>query len=162
MSTRKKVLSNDEWSQPNLADITKHVNEGRNQISMVAQNQGGPAGALAVLLFKTQDGSVIEVVTDRSWKTSISESKGWLGASYDDSQWRMLRDRSFRRENLPWSGSVNRDAIASMLGGEQNGEFTLKSLRMRKYQKASKSNAFSAFRKRWVLGLLLQPITKVD
>jgi putative heme-binding domain-containing protein len=121
----KKVISNDEWSQPNLADITKHVSEGRNQISMVARNQGGPAGALGVLLFKMQDGSVIEVVTDKSWKTSTSESKGWSGASYDDSQWENATEIGvLGAENLPWSESVNRDAITSMLGGEQNGEFT--------------------------------------
>ncbi|MFN7841760.1 MAG: c-type cytochrome [Pirellula sp.] len=120
-----KVIGNDEWSQPNLADITKHVREGRNQISMVARNQGGPAGALAALLFQMQDGSVIELLTDKTWKTSIAESKGWSADSFDDSQWSNATEIGLLgADNLPWSGSVNRDAIVSMLGGGQDGEFT--------------------------------------
>ncbi|XZE21414.1 c-type cytochrome [Pirellulaceae bacterium SH449] len=119
-----KVLSNDEWSQPNLVDITKHAKEGRNQLAMIARNQGGPAGALILVLFLMEDGSLVEVVSDSSWKASAKEVAGWQELGFDDSAWgNAIEFGKLGASGLPWSGSVNRDSLLMLLEGGEEGEF---------------------------------------
>ena len=73
------------WENVSSIDISSYLKEGSNTISIVAQNESGPAGLLAKISF--DNGSTL--VTDTSWTTldgitpvtttSASSKQAWTG-----------------------------------------------------------------------------------
>ncbi len=66
----REIGSMDDWTTPIEVDLTPFLSSGRNDLVVHAQNQGGPAGLLAVLGLEFADGSSERVVTDSSWVAS--------------------------------------------------------------------------------------------
>ncbi|MCU0711593.1 MAG: c-type cytochrome [Pirellula sp.] len=120
-----KVITSNDWAQLGTSDLTKVLREGRNQISMIARNQGGPAGAIVALIVLLEDGTQIEVVSDKTWRATTKEFQGWQTTNFDDSKWETATEIGLLgNDALPWSGSVNREVLSASLGGGTEGEFT--------------------------------------
>ena len=120
----KQVATSDDWGQLSAADLSKVLKPGNNVIAIAAQNDGGPAGLIAQLHAVTRSGKVITLGTDASWKVTAADSnqspgKNWKQIAFDDKSW--LRPQilgPLGAGNLPWSNSVGKGAIASMLSGK--------------------------------------------
>ena len=121
-----KAVRSDDWSQLEGSDISQLFKSGKNVISIAAKNEGGPAGVIAALVVKMENGKTIELVTDATWKAS-DNAKGaaWRKVDFDDAAWKSANViAAIGDSKLPWSSSINRDALLSAFGGgSASGEF---------------------------------------
>ncbi len=121
----KKVLAGDEWTQPYIVDIARHVKSGSNIIAATGRNQGGAAGLIALAVIVREDGSVLEVATDGTWKVKPNARGNWRSEEFNDQDWKAARVvGTIGQSNLPWSRDINRDSLLSALGGSEQAEFT--------------------------------------
>lgn len=58
-----------------------------NTFAVNATNDVGSAGLIATILVTYQDGSNETVVTDGSWKASLTVPQGFESPTFDDSDW---------------------------------------------------------------------------
>ena len=75
----KKVASGTEWSQAMDVDVTGKLADDDNVLEIVAQNQGGIAGAVLKLALKVGD-QWHYVVTSADW--TVAEKRGAAGKPY--------------------------------------------------------------------------------
>ncbi len=61
------VAAHDEWRNALVEDVGVYVHRGENVLALVAQNEGGPAGAWAELVIEDPAGKRVRVATDGSW-----------------------------------------------------------------------------------------------
>ncbi len=119
----RKVVAADEWSDIATADVTRNIKPGKNVIAVTARNDGGPAGVMAYLQIVTANGKQ-ELVTDSSWKASASTDGKWRALGFDDSSWTAVHEiGKLGDQSLPWSGSVDREALQTAFGSGSGGEF---------------------------------------
>lgn len=81
---------------PNLGgqfDVTNFVASGNNAISAATKYTGtnNLRGLIVRLLITYTDGSIQEVVTDATWKTSTTKTTGWENVGYADQGWQAAR-----------------------------------------------------------------------
>ncbi len=120
----KKVTSATDWAQLSTSEVGNRLKSGRNVISIAARNQGGAAGAIAILIITMQDGRTMEIATDESWRGSADAKGKWRTAEFDDKNWSPVQVvGTLGDTTLPWTGNVDRDAILSAFGSGANGEF---------------------------------------
>lgn len=120
----KKVTSADDWAQLATSDVANRLKAGKNVIAISARNDGGPAGVLSMLVVSLQDGSTVEVVSDESWRGSGSAEGRWRVSGFNDKSWENVKViGKLGDSQLPWSASVDRDAIATAFGSSNGGEF---------------------------------------
>lgn len=120
---KTQVATSDEWAQFATADVSKLLKPGKNVIAIAAQNAGGIAAAIAYLRVETDKG-VIEIASDESWKVANTPTGDWQSTGFDEASWtkpRMIG--AMGQPNLPYSDSINRDALLAALGSGTPGEF---------------------------------------
>ena len=121
----KRVVRSNAWETLETGDAKKHLTSGVNTIAISAKNDGGPAGVIATLHVKTKSGTTVNVSTDATWK-GAANSKGaaWRNTGFDDKDWSNVQViGAIGDAKLPWSASINREALESAFGGGSSGEF---------------------------------------
>ncbi len=84
----QEIGSGSLWREVKNYDVHVQVREGRNVLAVEAMNTAGDICGLIVNLHaKKKDGSVIQVYTDETWKTTDQEQPGWKEVGFDDSNW---------------------------------------------------------------------------
>jgi hypothetical protein len=72
----KKVITGDNWEQPQSADLTSAFKTGENEITLIATNGGdtpNPAGA-AIHIAMKRDGKWAEIVSDATWEAASGKA----------------------------------------------------------------------------------------
>ncbi len=121
-----KAVRADDWSRLEATDVSQLFKLGKNVISIAAKNEGGPAGVIAAVSIKLDNGKTIEVVTDATWKGSDGgKGAAWRKGDFDDSAWKTAGVIGAMGDGkLPWSSSIDREALLSAFGnGAVGGEF---------------------------------------
>ncbi len=78
----------DAWKNPQVFQVKRYLKKGKNILAIMVENLSrGPAGLLCRLRVEMEDGDVIDICSDESWKTSDRENEGWLEIPFDDSEW---------------------------------------------------------------------------
>ncbi len=78
---RQKAGAGDNFTRANAVDVAPMLRTGENQIEVIADNGGdqpNPAGLIGAIVVRFADGSVRDVVTDRSWESKTGDK--WLAA----------------------------------------------------------------------------------
>ena len=75
------------WQSVERYDITALLAAGKNVLGVKGLNMGGPAGMLLAARIELEDGTVIEVQSDKSWRTYLLPETAWSTAAYDDAAW---------------------------------------------------------------------------
>ncbi|MBC7326690.1 family 78 glycoside hydrolase catalytic domain [bacterium] len=84
----RKVGEGDNWQEPQIYQVEDLVNNGENVLAIQVKNsQKGPAGLLCSLMVELENGDIIEITSDDSWKAESKEEKGWQELGFDDSRW---------------------------------------------------------------------------
>lgn len=87
----KAALTNNDWNEASKANITALLKPGPNWIVAEAQNEGGPAGFVARLTYKTADGKEILLESDTTWQSRVAGESEWKAAKavgrYGDEPW---------------------------------------------------------------------------
>lgn len=85
-----EVLVNQDWGSPSKADVTAQLKPGTNQLEAEARNQGGVAGFLARLQYRTSEGE-FTVESDATWSARLPGQAEWKSAKevgrYGDEPW---------------------------------------------------------------------------
>lgn len=113
----QQVLKGSNWQQLEAADIKPFLQSGKNQISVLATNEGGAAAFLARLDIQAQDGSVQSVVTDgnwRSWNHAASPLRGnWRRADLNEQRWTAAKTLgAVGGSGIPWTAHIQPAALA--------------------------------------------------
>ena len=76
-----RVLVHDEWSALGAVDVTAHVRSGANTLTMLAKNDGGPAGAWCELLIEGAEGKRLRLISDGSFTAQrLAKDADWKRA----------------------------------------------------------------------------------
>jgi putative heme-binding domain-containing protein len=109
-----KVLSSNNWSQLPSADVTPHLRRGLNVLTIVARNEGGPAGAIAMLHVMLQGQSPQRIVTDGSWKVAPHGLATATAVELDTSRWQQAKVvGQVGDAKLPWGRALKPAAFAT-------------------------------------------------
>ena len=76
------------WKSIEKYDITEMLEAGRNVLAVKGENMGGPAGLLVAARIEMPDGSAVELVSDKSWRSWLLPETEWAKADYDDHLWK--------------------------------------------------------------------------
>jgi hypothetical protein len=71
-------------------DITRQLRPGPNVLAVTATNGGkepNPAGLVGRFVIHFDQGPPLVGITDKTWKTTQRQEKGWTGMEFDDSSW---------------------------------------------------------------------------
>ena len=80
------------WQSVEKYDITALLAAGKNVLGVKGINMGGPAGLLLAARIELEDGTVIEIQSDKSWRTYLLPETAWSTAAYDDAAWLAVVD----------------------------------------------------------------------
>ncbi len=120
----KRVCSGGEWERLETADITRNLDLGKNVFAVEAANSGGPAAFVLQVMIDFGDGKKTMFATDASWRTTIKSVGDWKSKDYDDTSWKPARViGAIGSGELPWSGTINADTLASALSGNAQSAF---------------------------------------
>lgn len=75
------VGKSDTWGTFDAIDISSHLKNGGNVITVAVTAAGGPAGMAALLKWTKPDGTMERVPSDRHWQVSASEGSGYAPAA---------------------------------------------------------------------------------
>jgi alpha-L-rhamnosidase len=70
--------------------IDRFLKPGRNSLAVMAANHGNspnPAGLIVAVTIESQDGDVLEIISDAEWKASSKKLPNWQAANFDDASW---------------------------------------------------------------------------
>lgn len=85
------IHNGNEWAQLYNLELSSWLaGGGAHQLAIAAENrtdQPSPAGLIGRLMVTFDDGSIMAVDIDESWKTSKEESPSWKALDFDDSGW---------------------------------------------------------------------------
>lgn len=73
-------------------DLTALLQSGRNVLSLIGWNGGGPAGVIARLVARRANGQEVVVYSDSSWRALKTEPPAdWINLAFDDTSWASVR-----------------------------------------------------------------------
>jgi len=87
----RRVRNGNNFKEAVATDLTEHLHPGKNVVAIEVANVGdtaNPAGLLAVLLFRFQDGSPRTIVSDGQWRCSQAGPQNWMNVDFDAEGWR--------------------------------------------------------------------------
>jgi hypothetical protein len=91
------------WQDVHHYSLQAILMRGRNIIAIEARNAGGPAGAVAMLRWRSGS-QTSELVTDGHWRVKESPAAGWERSDADDTSWPAATLIAALGEG-PWAGS---------------------------------------------------------
>ena len=120
----KQVASSSEWQEPMDADVTASIVSGKNVIEAEVANEGGVAAFVLKLAVLTNDGKMIEVVTDETWQVAEKRGKesfetASLRGSYGEGPWNNVFD------NVALAGRVPAGTFELLPGFQVERLFTV-------------------------------------
>ncbi|MFT5469376.1 MAG: putative heme-binding domain-containing protein [Verrucomicrobiales bacterium] len=83
----KKVGTAKDWGSPVMTDVRKFLQGGDNVIAVRAHNRGGVAAFVLKLYITGITPETTTVLSDPSWKMSLTSPEGWQTLGFDDSAW---------------------------------------------------------------------------
>lgn len=87
----KEAGGGQSFTNPDVIDIAKHLQSGKNVIAIEVNNVGdnpNPAGMIAMARIEFNGEAPLTTFSGAGWKTNDTESAGWKEAEFDDSTWK--------------------------------------------------------------------------
>ena len=110
----RHYATGSEWRLMKSHDVSEQLQAGRNVVAVKATNKNGASAGLAVRIKLVAPGGVEQLLfSDRTWKTSLKEARGWQRIDYNDAQWVPARSFGPVATTAPWAGQVAVDSGAA-------------------------------------------------
>ncbi|NOX53749.1 MAG: hypothetical protein GXP27_04805, partial [Planctomycetes bacterium] len=92
----RQVLTGNTFRHTFLANVARYLKPGQNVVAVEARNAANapnPAGLIAVLQVRLDDGSTFVLPTDGSWRSCKEPPEGWISPAKGpaDSRWAPVR-----------------------------------------------------------------------
>ncbi len=107
----QQITQSGSWETPVSADIRKALKPGKNVITIVARNDGGPAGFIGQILLEPAEGKKRALGSDRTWQANGDRVTGWRKASFEARGWAAATEIAALGGD-PWSAHVNAATLA--------------------------------------------------
>lgn len=78
----EKIGEAEGWNAYKRFDVAKYLKQGANVLAVEGRNEGSAAGLLVELDVRAEGGVRQTIVSDASWKTSVSADTGWQTAAF--------------------------------------------------------------------------------
>jgi len=98
----RPVGSGDDWHRVGRYDVAAALTPGRHILAVEAKNDSGPSGLLLGLRVTLDDGTVLPVVSDGSWRASLRKETGWDVAGFRDDAWASAQEIA-AADGGPWN-----------------------------------------------------------
>ena len=98
----RPVGMGDDWHRIGQYDVAAALTPGRHVLAVEATNVSGPCGLLLGLRVTLDDGTVLPVVSDGSWRASLRKETGWEVAGFRDDFWESAREIA-AADGGPWN-----------------------------------------------------------
>ncbi len=99
----KKAAESSNWEKTVKTDLATLIIPGKNLLAAECSNLDGKFGFIGGLLITLDDGSVLEVKTDKTWMTSLKSIKDWEIAGLENTTaWVPAKEFGNPGDN-PWS-----------------------------------------------------------
>src|SRR5262249_13445073 len=93
----------NDWRRVYRFDLAKHLIKGQNVLAVEPTTDSESPAGLMVKLAYLPNGQIRSLlVSDGTWKTSKTETKGWRGLDFDDKGWKTARVLGPFGEVGPW------------------------------------------------------------
>jgi len=97
------------WNYPKSVNIKPYLKEGKNVFAAWGQFYKGInvsytkdyQGFLLAMKAIGDDGNILELETDKTWKGHLNEFKGWETPEFDDSDWKPVNVKG-KASDKPW------------------------------------------------------------
>ena len=76
------------WRSVEKYDIASLLVAGENVLGVKGNNMGGAAGLVVAARIRLQDGTILELHTDATWRMHLLPETGWSTPEHDDANWR--------------------------------------------------------------------------
>lgn len=86
----KEVRTGTSFKEAVAVDLTEHTRTGKNIVAIEASNEGdapNPAGLLAILVFRFQEGQALAIVSNGEWRCAETVPENWKEADFDAQDW---------------------------------------------------------------------------
>ena len=77
-----------DWQRPLMKEVGSFMVKGTNILAVRANNEGGMAGLVARMTFKSGNKVSTLVVSDQFWRSSQQIEANWMTQGFDDSHWK--------------------------------------------------------------------------
>ncbi len=129
---------------------------------MTAKNDGGPAGAVALLHVKYKNGTTMSLVSDGTWKGTTKATGQWKTPNFKDQDWNGVKELGkVGQADLAWSGEIKLESFVDAMNSGGGGEFRPVIAENAKVPDASRSKRSFKCLDPWARGCRSRPILKV-
>ena len=105
----KKIGAGDNWKELGQYDVTSDLAPGRNVLAIEGGNIDGPFGLIVGMTITLDNGEVVSVPSDDSWRTSLKPVAGWKKPGLDDQSWAKAREICEAGEG-PWGAIADAES----------------------------------------------------
>ncbi len=98
----EKVGAGDDWQRAGIYDVTAALRPGANAIAVEAKNDAGAFGLLCGLAVALDDGRTLNIVSDKTWRTSLKSAPGWERPGFAAAGWAAAREIA-GAASAPWN-----------------------------------------------------------
>lgn len=110
----KRVGEGADWTIISSFDLGKMLSAGNNVLAVEAKNIDGPFGLIAGILVEFDDGSDLEIRSDKTWLSSLSPADGYERVAYDAKKWASANEVATAGQ-APWDSVDNPYRHATIL-----------------------------------------------
>jgi hypothetical protein len=110
----KYIGESTVWMTASSFDLGKVISTGKNVLAVEAKNVDGPFGLIAGLCMEFDDGTVLEIRSDKTWRASLSPVDGFARLEYDASGWGFANEIT-EAGGSPWNSIGNFEKPATIL-----------------------------------------------
>jgi len=83
----QKVGADGDWYTAETYDVATLLKQGPNVIAVRVSNEGSIAGLLCEASIALENGDLVRVATDKTWRMVKTPRDGWPATDFDDSGW---------------------------------------------------------------------------
>ncbi len=95
----------DDWQQWDAYDVTALVRDGKNEVWVRCQNDGGPAGLAVDLAVDSMQGDSWQMVSDGQWQAKLQRDGTWDPTVEARTPWSAAVSAGRVGQVEPWGGS---------------------------------------------------------
>jgi hypothetical protein len=83
----EQIGKDGDWYTAETYDVAGRLKPGANAIAIRVDNQGSVAGMLCEAHITLENGDLVRVATDGSWRMTKEPGEGWQAVDFDDAGW---------------------------------------------------------------------------
>ncbi len=110
----QRIGESTVWMNASSFDLSRVLTAGKNVLAVEAKNVDGPFGLIAGMAAELDDGTALEIRSDKTWLASLSPSEGFERPGYDASAWASVKEIAAAGAG-PWNSIGNFEQPATIL-----------------------------------------------